>query len=154
MMTDILFTRGGITGGYYKNEMVGALGYFFGEPDQGFNNKEVLFLYVVGILPDYRATRLFDQNLAYTLRQMRGTCVTEVRMQAEVTDAYTNRLYSRFATPIGLGKSLRDKDVIIYRTTLEDALVYLQGKRPLASQYNAPPHALAPIQSHHQSNGV
>ena len=154
-MSDFIFTNGGVTGAYQGDKMVGALGYFFGEPDRLFENKEILFLYVGAILSAYRGTHLFRDGLAYTLQQMQGSCVTEIRLQAETTNPFTNKLYSRFADPIGFGKSLRGKNVTTYGAVLEDALARLERrKQPSSFQFSAPPHAFAPTKSAGVSHGV
>ena len=153
-LTDLVFAHGGVFGVYHENKMVGALGYFFGDPAHNFMNKEILFLYVAAILPDYRGTHMFSTGLSYFLRcmQTQPAPVTQIRLQAEATNPFTNKLYGRFATPLGPGKSLRGNDVITYGATLEEALAALAGrKRPLSSPYNAPPHAFVPSGPYNRS---
>lgn len=146
-MVDLIFERGGVTGGYAGTEqkLVGALGYFLGDPGEQFADPTVLFLYVGAILPDYRGSRLFRGGLCYTLRRMSQVSVTRIRLQAETTNPFTNKLYSRFATPIGQGKSLRGRDVITYEATVGDALNSLSRSR---RAYAPTPHHVSPVAIH------
>jgi len=130
-VTDLLFAKGHVIGGFHGNVLGGALGYFLGEPQQAFTNKEVLFLYVGAILPQYRLTRMFHQGLLFTLQMHKGGRVQEIRLQADAENRYTNKLYGRFAQPIAKGKSPRGVSVITYGGSLDDAIAYLsRGKRP------------------------
>jgi hypothetical protein len=124
------FANGGVFGAYHGEQLCGMMGYFYGEPDQGFANKEVAFLYVAGILEPYRLTRMFWHGLLFALRHFQQAGVQEIRLQAEAANPYTNRLYGRFAQPLARGKSLRGKDVITYSGRIENALAYLsRGQR-------------------------
>lgn len=130
-VTDLLFAEGHVVGGFHNNILAGALGYFLGEPQQAYVNKEVLFLYVGAILPQYRLTRMFHQGLLFTLHLHKGGRVQEIRLQADAKNRYTNKLYGRFAQPIAKGKSPRGVPVITYGGSIEDAIAYLsRGKRP------------------------
>ncbi|WP_420645153.1 hypothetical protein [Candidatus Leptofilum sp.] len=130
-ITNLIFTKGQVTGGFFENKLLGALGYFLGEPKRDFKNREVLYLYVGAILPGYRLTRLFHHGLLFTLQRYQGTDVTHLRLQAEKANPYTNKLYGRFAQPIAEEKSPRGVPVITYGGSIEDAIAYLsRGKRP------------------------
>ena len=144
-MVDLLFTHGGVTGGYFQHRLVGAVGYFFGDPARQFDDKRILFLYVGAILPHFRGTRLFRSGLMFTLHGMRHRA-DEIRLQAEASNRFTNTLYGRFAQPLGRDKSLRGKDVITYGTRIEDALAKLTRK-PSAPKacFNPAPHHQVPV---------
>ena len=130
-VSELLFTQGQVLGGYHGNKVVGALGYFLGEPQHNFANNDVLYLYVGAILPEYQLTRLFYHGLLFILQLYQGTAVTQIRLQAEAANSYTNKLYGRFAQPIGKEKSPRGVPVITYGGSIEAALVYLsRGKWP------------------------
>lgn len=153
-ITKMLFAQGYVSGGYFEDKLLGALGYFLGEPKQNFRNKSVLYLYVGAILPGYRLTRLFHHGLLYTLQRYQGTAVTHLRLQAEANNPYTNKLYGRFSQPIAKEKSPRGVPVITYESPIEDAIAYLsrgkrrQPKRPSPQEYylehrirpSVPPH--------------
>lgn len=146
-MVDLIYAKGFVVGAYYEGKLVGAGGCFFGDPAEDFADKSVLFFYVAAILPDFRGTRLFHGCLVYLLRHIQGTGVTEIRMQAETTNPFTNKLYGRFATQCGTGKTLRGIAVNNYAAPITDALVALtRRKRPSAAQARAAqaPAALAP----------
>jgi len=128
-IVNICFEHGGVVGAYYGSQMVGMMGYFKGEPDKDYQNKETAFLYVACITEEFRLTRLFRQGLLFALREFRKMGLKEIRLQAEATNPYTNRLYSRFAQPLGESRSLRGHRVITYGGTLDEALRYLEPKR-------------------------
>ena len=139
-VTELLFAKGQVTGGFFTNKLVGALGYFIGEPQHGFANKDVLYLYVGAILPGYRLTRLFHNGLLFTLEGYKGTAVTQIRLQAEKANPYTNKLYGRFAQPIAEEKSPRGVPVITYGGSIEEAIAYLsRWKRPRPASKPAAP---------------
>ena len=141
-MVDLIFAHGGVVGGYYAGQLVGAMGYFFGDPSEQFADKSILFMYVGAILPEHRGSRLFLQGLRFSLRQMQATPVAQIRLQAEAANSFTNRLYSRFAKPVGRSRSLRGVEVITYGNELGAALRTL-GIRP--ARVAAPtPHASIP----------
>ena len=143
-VTAYLFAKGQITGGFFDEKLMGALGYFLGEPKQDFTNNDVLYLYVGSILPGYRLTRLFLHGLLYTLERYRGTAVTKIRLQAEASNPYTNKLYGRFAQPIAGELSPRGVPVITYGGSIETAVAYLsRRKRPQSNTSH--PVALAQI---------
>lgn len=140
-MVDLIFTRGGIIAAYHRDQMVGAGGYFFGDPTDDFADKSLLFIYVAAILPDFRGTRLFHGCLVHLLSQMQKEGMTAIRMQAETTNPFTNKLYGRFARKLGPGKSLRGIDVNVYGAPITEALAALSGrKRPSAAAYAPTPH--------------
>ena len=129
-ITRRLFAGGHVLGGYHNDKLVGVLGYFLGDPEHHFANNNVLYLYVGAILPEYQLTRLFYHGLLFILNFYRGTAVTQLLLQAEKSNPYTNKLYGRFAQPIGEGKSPRGVPVITYGGTIENAIAYLsRGKR-------------------------
>ena len=130
-ISELLFAKGYVLGGYHNGTLVAALGYFLGEPERNFANSEVLYLYVGAILPAYQLTRLFYHGLLFILQQYLGTAVTQLRLQAEANNPYTNKLYGRFAQPIAKEKSPRGVPVITYSASIEGAIAYLsRGKRP------------------------
>jgi hypothetical protein len=128
-VTTLLFAKGQVLGGYHAEKLIGALGYFLGEPQHDFSNNEVLFLYVGAILPTYQLTRLFHQGLLFTLQMYQGTAVTHLKLQADAANPYTNKLYGRFAQPIAKGKSPRGVPVITYGGSIEDAVAYLTRRK-------------------------
>lgn len=128
-VTRLLFSNGYVVGGYHGTNLVGALGYFLGEPQHHYANNEILYLYVGAILPAYRLTRLFHDGLLFTLQLYQGTAVTHLKLQADAANPYTNKLYGRFAQPIARGKSPRGVPVITYSGSIEDAIAYLTRRQ-------------------------
>ena len=129
-VTNLLFEKGGVVGGYHGTQLGGILGYFWGDPNEDFTDKRVVFFYVGAILDPYRLTRMFHNGLSFTLKELQTAGAREIRLQAEAANPYTNKLYGRFARPVAEGKSLRGVPVITYVASLTDALNYLcRGRR-------------------------
>lgn len=124
----LCFEKGGVMGVYDGALLCGMGGFFYGEPEQDFRNKEVGFIYVAGILPEYRLTRVFFRGLVFTLQTFAAIGLQEFRLQARASDPYTNGLYGRFAARLGEGKSLRGDPVITYGGPVDEALDRLQRK--------------------------
>lgn len=137
-VVNICFEHGGIIGGYYGSRLVGMMGYFRGEPVKDYENKETAFMYVACIADEFRLSRLFRKGLLYTFREFRKMGFREIRLQAEATNPYTNRLYGRFAQALEESKSLRGLPVITYGGTLDEALRYLEPKRRTVSPRQTP----------------
>ncbi|MCA9996529.1 MAG: hypothetical protein KDE56_12310 [Anaerolineales bacterium] len=138
-VVDLVFDKGGVFGGFDRQQqMQGMLGFFFGEPQQEYRNKEVLFMYVAAIAPSYRLTRMFHTALTTALHEFQKMGLEEIRLQAEDIDRYTNKLYGRFAQPISEDVTIRGIKVITYGGSIENALAYLQrGRQP---QFHHTPH--------------
>lgn len=143
-IVNISFEHGGVVSAYNGSQMVAMMGYFKGEPDKDYQNKETAFLYVACITKEFRLTRLFRQGLLFALREFRKMGLKEIRLQAEATNPYTNRLYSRFAQPLGESKSLRGHRVITYGGTLDEALRYLEPKKRPVLNPQAPSMQVVP----------
>jgi len=128
-IVELCFEKGGVIGVYDGSLLCGMAGFFYGEPEQNFRNREIAFLYVAGILPRYRLSRVFRNGLIFALQMFKGMAFQEIRMQARAGDPYTNGLYARFATRLGESKSLRGDTVFTYGGTIDDALSYLQRRK-------------------------
>ncbi len=142
-VVSLAFDRGGIFAGYDQGGIKAMLGYFLGEPDRDFANKEVIFMYVAAIARPYRLTRAFHKGLTQALRDFQAMGCRGIRLQARKADPYTNKLYGRFAQLIAEGKSPRGDAVMTYGGRIEDALYYLERgrrKRPFAAAMNPTPH--------------
>jgi hypothetical protein len=129
-IVELCFEKGGVFGVYDGDLLCGMAGFFCGEPDRDFGNKEIAFLYVAGILPQYRLSRVFLRGLIFALQTVEARGFQEIRLQARATDPYTNKLYERFAHKVAEGKSLRGDPVITYGGTIEEGLARLQRRRP------------------------
>lgn len=145
-VTNLLFEKGGVLGGYHGAQLVSVLGYFWGDPNEDFADKRVAFLYVGAILAPYRLTRMFHQGLSYALKELQTAGAREIRLQAEAANPYTNKLYRRFARPVAEGKSLRGVPVITYVVPIAAALDYLSRGRRSDKTATSPTTAARPVQ--------
>ena len=128
---DVSFEKGGALGGYIDDELVAMLGYFLGDPADGFADKGVGFIYVTGIARQYQMGRLFLRGMAFTMPFFKSIGIHAIRCQASVHDPYTNRLYSRFAQKLGQSVSLNGKPAIQYGSSLDDVLTYMRRRQSL-----------------------
>ncbi|MCB0036080.1 MAG: hypothetical protein KDE51_18750 [Anaerolineales bacterium] len=134
---DVCFEKGGIVLGYDEQTVVSLGGFFWGDPTEAYRDSSVGFVYVAAILPEYRLSRVFFVGLRFLLQTLKQLGAGQVRMQARKGDPYTNRLYSRFARPLGEGKSLRGDAVLTYGNEIEAALTYFEGRRPQVASETA-----------------
>jgi hypothetical protein len=128
MMT-MIFKQGGVVGAFCGGELVGMMGFFYGEPGQSYHNKNVVFLYVAAIDPAFRLSRLFHQGLRFALQEFEKMGKREIRLQAEAANPYTNKLYGRFAAFLYASKSLRGVPVNTYGGPIDTALNRLDLRR-------------------------
>lgn len=122
-VTNLLFENGGILAGFDpQNEIVGMLGFFFGDPADGYTDKEILFFYVAAIAKPYRMSRLFYMGMLMIMNKGKEMKLDRFKMQANIHDPYINRLYGRMAQPLGQSKTLRGHPVMTYGGTISDLL--------------------------------
>ena len=127
-IVDLCFSQGGVIGVYDDQLLCGMTGYFCGEPELEFANKEIAFLYVAGILPSHRLSRVFHTGLVFALKAFQENGCAEIRLQARASDPYTNGLYARFARRLGESRSIRGDKVITYGGTVKEALNHLMRR--------------------------
>lgn len=134
-VTDSLFEHGAVLASFdANNKMVAMLGFFIGDPNNNFADKETLFFYVAAIAREYRVTRLFFVGMKIILTKARYWGLTQFRMQAKFDDPYTNRLYGRMGKPLGLSHTLRGHQVMTYGGSIEE--LYQRYNRPKKQQMN------------------
>ena len=120
---DRLFDHGGILAAFTpQNEVVGLIGFFFGDPNHNFENKEMLFLYVAAISQRYRLSRLFFKGMMLVMRKGKEMRMTHFQMQANVHDPYVNKLYGRMGKPLFESKTLRGHPVMTYGGSIEELI--------------------------------
>ena len=129
-ITDLLFEKGGVIGGYCDGEMVGMFGYFFGEPSRDYANKYTGFIYIAGLAKAVRRAGIFPNAVRFLAQTMAQLGVHELRCHAAEDDAYTNRLYSRLGQPIGTEKNRRGDTCILYANRVDTLLALLGSKSP------------------------
>lgn len=146
---DLAFAKGGVFAGFDQHKtMQSMMGFFFGDPTRAFEEKDVAFMYVAAIAPNYRLTRAFHVGLKQVLQSFSEMGLSKIRMQAQATDKYVNKLYGRFARPISEGFSLRGQPVITYGGSIEDALAYFEPKKA-ASEFQHYPIKLSAKNAKH-----
>ncbi|MEM7334940.1 MAG: hypothetical protein AAF490_22880 [Chloroflexota bacterium] len=122
-VVDRLFDYGGILATFTPDgEIVAMLGFFFGDPSHHFEDKDTLFLYVAAIAKQYRLSRLFYQGMLFVMRKGRELGMINFRMQANIHDPYSNKLYSRMGKPLGESRTMRGHRVMTYGGVIQDLL--------------------------------
>ncbi len=153
-VADLVFENGGVFAGFDPaKRLQSMLGFFFGDPADEFSDKQLAFLYVAAISPNFRLTRAFHVGLKQVLGQFQEMGLESIRMQAKTTDKYANKLYGRFARPIGEGFSLRGQPVITYGGSIEEALAYFEPKKrePSISEFRHVPITLSARNAKHEA---
>lgn len=129
-MVALLFAQGGVVAGFAQYDdakcMVAMMGYFWGDPHNDFAGKETGFVYVAAIAKSHRHTGTFRGLMAAGGKVFVTQGVKEVRFHAEETNAYTNMLYSKFATPIKKEKNRRGITCILYGNNVANVMAYLK----------------------------
>lgn len=128
-ITDLLFEKGGVIGGYRDDEMVGMFGYFFGEPGRDYANKDTGFVYIAGLAKAVRRAGVFPNAVRFLAETMAQLGIRELRCHAAENDAYTNRLYGRLGQPIGTEKNRRGDTCILYANNVDTLLAVLGSKK-------------------------
>ena len=67
-VTQTLFQHGGILVAYQNDQMVALLGYLMGDPAKAYQNKDLGFLYVVGLAESVRRTRIMFDGLSFAVQ--------------------------------------------------------------------------------------
>lgn len=129
-ITDLLFDKGGVIGGYRGDEMVGMFGYFLGEPSRDYANKAVGFIYIAGLAKPICRTGAFRDGSHFLAATLKSRGVRELRCHAAAGDPYTNRLYAYFGQPIAKEKNRRGDTCILYANSIDAVLANLaRGKK-------------------------
>lgn len=119
---DLCFEHGGMMGCFQEKKLIATLGYFRGCPEMNFENKHVGFIYFAGIHDKHRSTPLFLKSLIFALKHFGTINIDHIKLHAVIEDLYTNNLYKKFAEPLGTGKSLKGKEVIVYGNSIKNIL--------------------------------
>ena len=134
-IVDMLFENGGAMGAFDKNnKLQGMIGFFFGEPTKNFTNKNTIFIYVAAISKQYQQSRVFLKGLLLIARQSKQLGIDQFKMQASLTDTYNNRLYSKFAQPMGEEANLRGFPVMSYSGSMQAVLKKFESRIQPANQ--------------------
>ena len=120
-IVDMVFENGGILGGFDSANRIQAMfGFFFGDPGDGFADKDVLFIYVGAISKSFRLSRTFLKGIASILKEGTRLKIDQFRMHASIHDPYLNRLYGKFSNPLGESQNIRGYPVMVYEGSVED----------------------------------
>lgn len=118
---DLSFEKGGVIGGFdHLGQMQAMFGFFFGDPSEGYADKQLMYVYVAAISKPYRLSRTFLKGMAAILQEATCLNIDQFRMHALVSDPYINRLYSKFSSPLGESKYLRGRYMTAYGGSVDD----------------------------------
>lgn len=141
IITNVLFERGGVFGGYAGEQLVAVTGYFLGEPARAYANKDVGFVLVAGLAKSHRGTTAFRAGLRFTMETLKRMGVRQVQFHAAEDNAFVNGLYARFARPLRKEKNGRGIPCVLYGNDIDAVLRFVNGRarRTHAHIYNMPP---------------
>lgn len=127
-ITDHLFAKGGAIAAFDPSGNIhGFIGFLFGDPQNEYRDPKTLFIYVAAISKSYRSSRIFIRGLMAIANQSKALGIEKFKMQASIDDAYNNRLYAKFATPLGESVNLRGYPVMSYGGNMSDVLSKFQS---------------------------
>lgn len=130
-VANLLFAHGGVIGGFDpKGQMQAMIGFLFGDPQEAYANKDILFFYVLAIAKPYRQTRVFYKSTLAAFYECQGMGIDQFRMQAGLNNRYINKLYSKLARPLGESKTLRGQPVMTYGGSFSEVLARFKSKDP------------------------
>lgn len=128
-IVDLLFEHGGAIGAFDPTgKLQGLIGFFFGDPTENYANKETLFIYVAAISKKYRHSLIFFKGLMAIAKQSKQLGIDNFKMQASLTDRHINRLYSKFAQPLGEDKNIRGYPVMSYGGSMDAVLAKFESR--------------------------
>lgn len=123
------FARGGAIAGFVNGQLVGAVGYFIGDPCDGYRDNGVGFIYVAGLAPQYRHSAAFRIGLQFTMTHFSALGLREVRLHALRSDVRLNAIYSSFMQDKEPQTNMRGLACNLYRSSLEH-IMYVLHNRP------------------------
>ena len=129
-ITGLLFEHGGVISGYgVDGNIVGAVGYFFGEPSKDYANKDVGFIYLAGLDRSVRHSDAFGQGWRYLVEAMDGYGVHELRWHVREDDAANIALYDQLGQHICPEVNRRGYSCNLYGTTVAEAQAEIERRR-------------------------
>ncbi len=128
-IADLLYSRGGIIGGFHEGQMVALVGYFFGQEADNYTDQQTALIYVAGLAKPYRSSGIFAVGLAFLVKSLDQLGVTRLRLHVLETDKRLNAIYSTFATPIRTERNRRGLCCVLYGNSVEGVLAHLKQRR-------------------------
>ncbi|MCM3568641.1 hypothetical protein [Neobacillus mesonae] len=119
-----------ILGSNLKGEPIGFVSYFYGTPQNDFEDQETLLINVAMVDPKYRNSRAFIRGFQFLIDSVLESeySIDYVTFYAFQDDLFLQKLYSQFATVITeQDHPLKKQDV--YRVSFKDLCAYLKPFR-------------------------
>lgn len=130
-IVDHIFAKGGALAAFDPyGQMQAMIGFLFGSPADNYADQDTVFIYVAAVEKSYRTSRVFLKGLLALANQSKQLGIETFKLQASLTDAYNNRLYSKFATPVGEGLNPRGYPVMNYSGHMNDILSKFGSRLP------------------------
>jgi hypothetical protein len=111
-----------------EGEPGGIVTYYYGNPDNDFQDRESLLVEILLIKKEYRKTTAFFQGLEYLINGVtEADCsVSQVFFYAHADSAYLRRLYSKFANPVAKREG-EFGELDVYSTSLEALSAFIRS---------------------------
>ncbi|KRE72956.1 hypothetical protein [Paenibacillus sp. Soil750] len=96
------------------NRVVGIVAYYYGTPEQEFQDKEVALIDIAIADRGYRGSRLFVQGLQYLVNEIIEVHpeIQELRLAALAENDYLRRLYAKFTSTRFEREGTHGKEVV------------------------------------------
>lgn len=113
-----------------NEEVMGSLAYYYGTPEQQFEDRQHVLIEVLLIKEEYRKTLAFMQGLIYLASEIEdsGLQVDQVLFYAHSESAYLKRLYSKFAKQVSK-REAHLGEIDVYAIPFEQWLQYCRSLR-------------------------
>ena len=125
--------NGAILGGFQNGEMVAALGYFAGDPNHDFVDKEIVFISLIAIAPAVRRSWVAFEGTRYMVETFRTKGIKQFRFHARESDPYTNKMYGLIAQLVGQTVNTRGYLCNVYEAKFDDFVALLDRMSPAAA---------------------
>ncbi|CAN7247187.1 hypothetical protein [Paenibacillus sp. LjRoot56] len=97
-----------------ENQVVGIAAYYYGTPEQEFQDTDIALVDVAIADKAYRGSRLFVRGLLYMVNEIiaGGPDVQELRLAALAENDYVCRLYAKFTSARFVREGTHGKEVV------------------------------------------
>ena len=117
----VLVDHGGVLAARQDNELVGVLGYTYGEPSAAFVNKDIFYIYYLLIANAHRNSVQGIKSLLRALISILYSAhALEIRFKAIASNQRANRFYGRIGKRLYEESNDAGEVCNLYATTLDN----------------------------------
>lgn len=128
--------KGGVLVCREQHQIVGLMCYTLGEPAKDYQNKEVLYIFLVVVDPAFRHKLSMSKGLLQVLRLLlENGPFNELRFKARENDVSLNRLYQKIARILYQEDNVKGVPCHVYATDLPTLQTFL-GEKALSVTFS------------------